>query len=151
MLKMDIRDKFPTLSIHDFQPVFHQFAAYMQAQTDRTFAEAGRSGSALSGGTSDSRGISWLPVKKGYRVRPSGFPITLSSGLLQDTGELRRRAATEIMQVTPHGFNMGTSLEYASYQNAHRPFLFFTEADADKLVVFTEKFITKQVTQGGAA
>lgn len=136
------------LRIKDFTPVFHQFAAYMQAQTDRTFAEAGRPGSARAGGSSESRGISWLPVQKAYKVRPSGFPVTLSSGLLQDTGELRRRAATDIVKVTPLGLLMGTNLKYANYQNELRPFLFFTEQDADKLVVFTEKFMTKKIKEG---
>ena len=149
----------------DFHDAFVTWYAYMQKQTDEMFVRAGGPGSAEAGGS--YRGVTWDPFAPQYirktdgatvyawggtpklrgsgmvkpRLRPSGQPITPASLLMQDTGRLRQRAATDIVRITPTTMAFGTNLEYAAAQQDMRPFLFVTEEDADKLADLVAKKI----------
>jgi len=139
----------------------------MVKQTDEMFVRAGGPGSGQMGGS--HRGVEWKPFSPQYiradgtvvpawggvpkvrgagfvkpRMRPSGQPVTPSSLLIQDTGRLRQRAATEIVRITPTTLVFGTALEYAAYQDRLRPFLFATEEDIDYLA----KLILDELEEG---
>ena len=154
MLKVD--HELPEHRSAGLAEVYTAWHAYMVRQTDRQFAEAGATGSAAEGG--EYREVEWSPLAAQYvrkdgttvpawggvprvdgkglvkpRQRPSGQPVSPASQLLQDTGRLRQRAATEEVRVTPTTLAFGTRLEYAAFQQALRPFLFVTDEDADKL------------------
>ena len=115
----------------NLKPALSEFHGRMSRETDLMFRKAGGSGSATRGG--EYRGVRWEPYRKRYmnRKRPSGSRVTPSSLMLQDTGRLKQRATTEVVQVTPHSLVFGTRLRYAARQNAYRPFLFVTESDAE--------------------
>lgn len=140
--------------------------AYMVRQTDLMFEEAGGPGSAVRGGS--ARGVVWPPFAPQYirktdgvvvpawggvpklrgkgmvkpRKRPSGQPVTPASLLVQDTGRLRQRAATEVVEVSPASLVFGTRLEYAPYQQELRPYLFVTDEDADILAEMVADYLT---------
>ena len=79
------------------------------------------------------------------RKRPSGQPVTPASLLMQDTGRLRQRAATDIVHITPTSMAFGTNLEYAAQQQELRPFLFVTDEDADKLAEMIAKKLEEEL------
>lgn len=149
----------------DLEPVFRAWHAYMVAETDMMFEKAGGPGSAVRGG--EYRGVKWSPFSPQYiradgtvipawggvpkvrgkgrvkaRKRPSGKPVTPASLLMQDTGRLRQRAATEVVEITPATLTFGTRLVYAPYQDALRPFLFVTDEDADILAEMVGDFLS---------
>lgn len=148
----------------DLSPVWRAIHAYMVAQTDRTFEEAGGPGSAIRGG--ESRGVQWAPFAPQYtrsdgsvipiwggvervdktaevqpKQRPSGRPYTPASLLVQDTGRLRQRAATEVVEISPASLVFGTRLEYAGFQDALRPFLFVSDQEADHIAEMIADFL----------
>ena len=149
----------------DLEPVYRAWHAYMISETDMMFEKAGGPGSAVRGG--EYRGVRWAPFSPQYiradgtvvpawggvpkvrgkgrvkpRLRPSGKPVTPASLLMQDTGRLRQRAATEVVEVTPATLVFGTRLEYAPYQDALRPFLFVTDEDADLLAEMVAEYLS---------
>lgn len=117
----------------DISPVLRAFHAYMVRQTDLMFEKAGGPGSAVAGG--EYRGVTWPGFASQYtrkdgtevpawggvpradgkgsvkpRLRPSGQPVTPASLLVQDTGRLRQRAASEVLEITPFSLAFGTRL-----------------------------------------
>ena len=154
--------------IRDLQDALATWYAYMVKQTDDMFRIAGGPGSGVHGGS--HRGVSWDAFSPQYvrkdgtevpawggvprvdgkgmvkpRVRPSGQPVTPASMLMQDTGRLRQRAATDIVQITPTLLVFGTNLDYAAQQQQLRPFLFVTDEDADRLADIVAKKIEEAI------
>ena len=106
---------------------WRKIQAHHQVKANEMFERLGRGGA--------HRGVTW----KGFAAvtllkyrRPSGQRYDSSSRLLQDTGHLRQSVAREL-RVIDRGkaATFTTPVQYASYQQAHRPFSFFTENDAN--------------------
>ena len=142
----------------DPTPVFNRFAQYMRVKTDSTFDQLRR------GGT--YRGVTWdgfapqytrkdgtvIPAHGGIakvrgggvvqgRMRPSGQRLNAGDSIMQDTGTMRSRAAL-VMNQTRRTLTLGPQgVQYAAAQHAKRPFLFFTDADADMLAKFAVEHI----------
>ena len=145
------------------QEPFRLFAQYMRVQTDEMF-ERNR-----SGGT--HRGVTWagpapqyvrsdgtvvpawggIPYARGEgtvkpRTRPSGQPFLEGDALMQDTNTMRARAALAFflgkrqLKMGPQGVN------YAAYQNAMRPFLFFNVPDdSNTAVSMLQSYLRRKV------
>lgn len=64
------------------------------------------------------------------RLRPSGARIDAQSNLLRDTG-LLANAVASVRRIREGGrtLELITPVKYAGYQQARRPFTFFTDAD----------------------
>lgn len=167
MLRIEVETNLGNVQT-DLSPMLKAFHAYMVKQTDVMFAKAGGSGSAYRGG--EARGERWMPFALQYtrkdgtevpawgipgevrgRQRPSGKPVTPASFLMQDTGRMRQRAANDIVEIRPSSLVFGTNLEYAAAQDAMRPFLFFTEQDADKAAQMMADYILGEPFKGGDA
>ena len=136
----------------DVRPIFREFAQYMRTQTDNTFS-ALRHGGTFRGVTWDyfapqykrkSDGVTvpaWggVPKVRGSgkvkpRIRPSGQPVRKGDSIVQDNETLRGRAAL-VLQMKPQLLELGPrGLNYAAAQQSMRPFLFFTNKDANELV-----------------
>ena len=147
----------------DVRPVFREFAQYMRTTTDNTF-RALRHGGTYRGVTWDyfapqytrkTDGVTvpaWggVPKVKGSgnvkaRIRPSGAPVSPGDSIVQDSGVLRSRAAL-VVQMKPNVLELGPQgVTYAKYQQAMRPFLFFTPKDARELVDIAVRRFAKSV------
>lgn len=139
---------------------FEMFAQYMRVTTDKTFDRLRKGGK--------FRGVTWryfapqytrktdgvtvpawggVPKLRGRgkvkgRKRPSGARIANGDAVMQDTMTMRSRAALVIhmdkymARLGPQGVN------YAGYQNAMRPFLFFTKRDGGVFSKMLRDYVT---------
>lgn len=130
---------------------FTRFAQYMRVVTDDTFENLRR------GGT--YRGVMWryfapqytrktdgvtVPAWGGVprlygsgtvlgRLRPSGARVAAGDAIMQDTMTMRSRAAL-VTRMDRYMARLGVQgVNYAPAQQAMRPFLFFTNKDANVL------------------
>ena len=138
----------------DVRPIWREFAQYMRAVTDNTFQALRHGGS--------HRGVTWKYFSPQYtrktdgvqvpawggvpkvsgkgvvkgRKRPSGARVSSGDSIVQASGVLRSRAALTVKMTKDRLIlgPKGVALQYAGYQQKHRPFLFFTATDARELV-----------------
>lgn len=126
----------------DFTEPLGDFAKYMQMATDKTFNALRRGGS--------FRGVFWGEFKPQYvradgtevpawgnvpradgqglvmgRKRPSGTRLKPGDPIAQDTMNLRAKAATIIALGKDRVVIGPRDIDYAAYQQALRPYLFF--------------------------
>lgn len=144
----------------DLQPALEDFHRKMVTRIDQTFEQAGGPGAGVAGGKDLVRGITWRRFTDQYRrfdgtvvpawggtprvdgmglvkarMRASGKRLKPQSLLAQDTGRLRRQAATGVVRVTPTSLTFGPNIEYAEAQNNLRPFLILTESDQNEAMI----------------
>jgi len=91
-------------------PEFHEAMVINTEDTFDALAHGGR-----------FRGVTWAPFKR----KPPSRRGEWNALLLQDTGKLKREAATTVFRLTSNEIVFGTRLHYAKRQQRMRPFLFF--------------------------
>ena len=128
-------------------------ALYHVRQSIRVFESEGRGFKALPSAFVNPSDLPWKGFAKGSlgRTRPSGQKITESSKLLQDTGTLRQSIKPLFLAAKVALY--GTNLSYAGQHHfgnkaqnlPARPFLFFTQADIDKVEQLGKTFMEEDV------
>lgn len=138
---------------------FKRFAQYMRVVTDDTFENL-RTGGSYRGVrwryfapqyTRKTDGVTvpaWGGVRKLYgrgtvlgRLRPSGARVAKGDAIMQDTGTMRSRAAL-VTKMDRYFARLGPQgVNYATAQQAMRPFLFFTTKDGNVLAEMLRKYV----------
>tara|TARA_Y100000310_G_scaffold331632_1_gene405561 strand:+ start:22861 stop:23406 length:546 start_codon:yes stop_codon:yes gene_type:complete len=142
-----------------------QFRQYMVQQTDSMWEM-------LSQGGGTHRSKRWKPFAPQYtrktdgvtvpahggvpkikgqgmvqgRLRPTRTRVTAASALMDDSGNLRGKAASAVFRQTKHALTFGTpkSVNYADRQNQLRPYLFFfKKKDEPMLVKIVSAYLNK--------
>lgn len=106
---------------------FPKIHAYMKVRTDLTFKKLRHGG--------QYRGVTWDWFKTPYIYRNGKrVKATRSWSIVQDTMNLRRKAAETVFVSMPNRLSIGNRVIYGPYQQAMRPYLFFEEPKDAKVI-----------------
>lgn len=85
------------------------------------------------------------------RLRPSGRRVTARSSLMRDTGQMFQQFTRRPLIFTRNQLRAGTVQPYAEYQNAMRPFAFFTGDDQTRFTGFVGAYLNELCRKHGLA